>query len=278
MLLRVLREIFYGAHPPASPPEPLPQDEYGFDQAMAAMVGQGRTREVLALYDAAVAAGFYPADAEFDAAYRRGITATGSAPFPLRRRARFHNLYRLIGEVTQLEGEVAECGCFRGLSTHLTLGRLKRANPHFDGHGFHVFDSFQGLSEPIAKDIPLGDDPASARVRRMCQRGWFAASLDSVKTGLAEFPGVSYYPGWIPQSFAGLPERRYRFVNLDVDLYEPTLGALEYFWPRLVSGAIIVSDDFGWPGARDALQGFCARNSVTLETTAFDQAILRCAR
>ena len=48
-----------------------------------------------------------------------------------------------------------------------------------------------------------------------------------------------------------LAETRYRFVHIDVDIYEPTYACLEYFHPRMVEGGLIVIDDYGfpsWPG------------------------------
>ena len=270
MLWRLLREIFA-----PGPRAGLPDSETGFDQLLQSLEERGEDAASLAVYDAAVAAGIQPCDAEFDAIYRRALVATGTPPYPLRRRARFHQLYRRLEETLPLEGEIVECGCFRGLSSHLMLNRLKRAGGHFTGRGYHVFDSFEGLSEPSAADLVSGNDAAAERVRRMCRRGWFAAPLETVQQSLAEFPDVHYHPGWIPSSFAGLPERRYRFVHLDLDLHDPTLAALEYFHPRLVPGAIVVCDDYGWPGERKAIEGFCARQGISFETTPEGQAVLR---
>ena len=273
MLLRVLRDIFT-----RTPHAGLPRDEVGFERLMQEAVQHGDDAQSLALYDAAIAAGLRPCDPDFDRAYRRALAATGTPPYPLRRRSRFHTLCRLLEEVLPLEGEVAECGCFRGLSSHLILSRLKRAQPAYTGAGYHVFDSFEGLSEPSLADAVTGDSPAAERVRRMCKQGWFAAPLDEVKRALAAFPEVQFHPGWIPQSFANLPERRFRFVHLDLDLHDPTLAALEYFFPRLVHGAIVVCDDYSWPGERKAVEDFCVRRQLAIETTPHGQAVLRLAR
>jgi O-methyltransferase len=274
MLLRLLKDIFFPRRQPAG----LPTDEAGFERLMQDLVQRNQDAQALAVYDAAIAAGMRPCDPDFDRAYRAALQATGTPPYPLRRRSRFHELGRLLDETRALQGDIAECGCFRGLSSHLLLARLKRADPAFTGAGYHVFDSFEGLSDPSPADAVSGDNPAAERVRRMCKRGWFAAPLDVVKRGLAEFPGVEYHPGWIPQSFAGLPERRYRFVHLDLDLHDPTLAALEYFFPRLAPGAVVVCDDYDWPGERKAVDDFCARQGLTVATTAHGQAVLRHAR
>lgn len=273
MLLRVLREIFN-----RKPPAGMPRDEPGFERLMQDFVAQGKEAEALVVYDAAVAAGIRACGPEFDRAYRRALVATGTPPYPLRRRSRFQELVRLLGEVLELEGDIAECGCFRGLSSHLMLAELKRADPAYAGRGYHVFDSFEGLSEPGAADAVSGNDAVAERVRQMCRRGWFAAPLEVVRQGLAGFPGVHFHPGWIPASFAGVPEQRYRFVHLDLDLHDPTRDALEYFFPRLVPGAIVVCDDYGWPGERKAIDEFCARQGLALETTAHRQAVLRRGR
>jgi hypothetical protein len=269
-MLKLLREIFG-----RGTPTDLPRDETGCDKLMAELWHRENPELALAVYDAAVASGLSPCGEPFDAAYRRALLATSNQPYPLRRRPRFHSLYTLLGTVLQLDGAVAECGCFRGMSSHLMLGRLKLAEPGFTGHGYRIFDSFEGLSEPGADDAIAPDHPKAARLGQMCRAGAFAASLDTVRRGLAEFPAVEFCRGWIPQSLAGLPELRYRFVHLDLDLHDPTLAALEYFWPRLVPGGMVVCDDYDWPGARKAIEGYCSHQGVAFAATAYGQAILR---
>ena len=91
----------------------------------------------------------------------------------------------------------------------------------------------------------------------------FCGSLSEVQAVLSGFPEVTYCRGWIPESFATVPDRLYKFVRLDLDLYEPIKGALEYFYPRLGHGGVIVVDEYGfprWPGARKAVDEFCSRH------------------
>ncbi len=109
----------------------------------------------------------------------------------------------------------------------------------------------------------------------MARPGNFAATLDQVRAALGEFPAIRYYPGWIPTTFSGLTERAYRFVHVDVDLYQPTRDAVEYFYPRLSAGGIIVSDDYNWPGARRALDDLCARQNLELTVSEFKQAYVQ---
>ena len=35
--------------------------------------------------------------------------------------------------------------------------------------------------------------------------------------------------------------------HIDVDLYRPTLDSLEYFFPRMAAGGVIINDDYASP-------------------------------
>lgn len=210
----------------------------------------------------------------YDQIYQAGMIATGTRPITLRRRLRHFSLVQLFRETLPLEGLVAECGCFRGLSSYILCSFLKSADGQFNGAGYRIFDSFAGLSEPQAEDIIEGDDADAKRLRKMTQPGAFAATLETVKDNLGEFPGIEYFPGWIPDAFPDEPDVQYRFVHVDVDIYQPTRDCFEYFYPRLVPGGIIVTDDYAWPGARKAIEEFCSRSGAELKTTPHAQAYI----
>ena len=201
---------------------------------------------------------------EFDELYHRGLAVTQTPDSPGRRK-RFFQLTALAEQCAGLEGDLAECGCWRGLSSYLICSTLKKRDASVSGLGYHILDSFQGLSQPTASDDGFGF------------AGQFTAKLDEVRRNLASFPDISFHPGWIPASLAGLPERRYRFVHVDVDLFEPTDGAIRYFVPRLVSGGLLVCDDYNWPGARKAIDDYVRETGVSFFTTETSQAVIRAA-
>lgn len=211
-------------------------------------------------------------NAAFDELYLAGVLATRTSPVPLRRRDRFFLLVQEFATTLELDGLVAECGCFRGLSSYLLCSRLKRRDTHFDGTGYRVFDSFRGLSEPQREDA-IGDSDAAGTHPANVRAGRFAASLDEVQRSLAAFSGIQYFPGWIPQAFPQ-DTARYRFVHIDVDLYQPTRASLEYFWPRLVPKARMVCDDYNWPGGKRAVDEFCAARGTRARITASNQAVI----
>lgn len=182
----------------------------------------------------------------------------------LGKRIRMLNLAQLARQ-TYLPGIFAECGCFRGHSTHIiaTMMRLTgRKDP------LYVFDSFQGLSPVQPED--LTDDPRASSIQdalRAADQPLFAASLDDVKANLAEHSNIQYFPGWIPDRFAEVADKAFAFVHIDVDLYAPMRDCLAFFYPRLAKGGMIQIDDYNfidWPGCNKAVNEFLADNPPTL--------------
>ncbi|CAM8407788.1 Macrocin-O-methyltransferase [Candidatus Methylopumilus universalis] len=155
-------------------------------------------------------------------------------------------LSELLKLVSELPGDSAECGVFKGASSFLICKGNLITSPN---NVHHIFDSFKGLSEPTITDgsfWTFGD---------------LACSLDEVKLNLAEFgeSRLQFHPGWIPEKFVNIQKIYFRFVHIDVDLYEPTRDSLTFFYERMISGGIILCDDYGFtscPGATKAFDDF----------------------
>lgn len=139
-------------------------------------------------------------------------------------------------------GDTAECGVFRGASSWL----ICRSNQG-TGKTHHVFDSFEGLSEPGAGD------------GSHWRKGNLSFPEQGVREALKDFPDVRYWKGWIPARFDEVADRAFSFVHIDVDLEAPTRDSLAFFYPRLSEGAVMVCDDYGFtscPGATRACDEF----------------------
>ena len=177
---------------------------------------------------------------------------------------RFLSLIHLVKLAlgSNLEGEVAECGCYRGHSSFIISKFIKEITPE---KKFFIFDSFAGLS---AKDPDL-DRPAfqSQDEEIVTDLGRFSCSLKEVQKNLAEFLFIRYFKGYIPERFAEVTDHRFCFVHIDVDLYQPTFDALDFFYPKLVKGGIIIIDDYGsslYKGAARAVDNYLKNNTPSV--------------
>lgn len=207
-------------------------------------------------------------DYQFHQTYNTGICVTNTAPSQ-KRRERFRNLVREFEKVSKLEGEIAECGMYKGLSAYIICSTIKRLIPIYDGASFYGFDSFEGLSQPQAEDLKVNDAASQF------QKGNFSASLDLVSKNLAEFSDATLFKGWIPSRFSEVKSKNFKFIHIDVDLYQPTLDSLEFFYPRLVAGGTIVCDDYNWSGQEQAVKEYCSDQGIEFDISPYNQAVIR---
>ncbi len=150
-------------------------------------------------------------------------------------------LRELLKLVEGLEGDTAEAGTFRGTSSWFICDARKPASStHW------AFDSFEGLSAPGEAD------------GRYWRGGDLRTGAEIAARVLEDFD-ARVFQGWIPAVFGQAEIEKLVFAHIDVDLYEPTLASLEFFYPLTVSGGLIVCDDYGFttcPGARQAFDEF----------------------
>jgi Macrocin-O-methyltransferase (TylF) len=143
------------------------------------------------------------------------------------------------------EGHFAECGVYKGASAYILAKELKNAK---SSKKLHLYDSFEGLSAPAAID------------GGHWTRGDLLGGLEEVENNLRGMAThIVFHKGWIPEAFDKDSEDSFSFVHIDVDLHQPTLDALAYFYPRMSRHGVILCDDYGFetcPGARKACDDF----------------------
>jgi len=120
------------------------------------------------------------------------------------------------------------------------------------------FDSFEGLDQPGAFDIdPRSNVPFFSKGS---VKGWKANTI-SHKLSERHKCSIELIEGWIPACFKGYEDKKFVFAHIDVDLYQATMDSLEFIYERLVSGGVILFDDYGFvmcAGARKAIDEFMA--------------------
>jgi O-methyltransferase len=140
--------------------------------------------------------------------------------------------------VEKVAGDLAEVGVFRCGSARL-ICEAKGAR------ALHLFDTFAGLPSP-------GKNDGGAAF----WEGQFAASLEAAQTYLQTYPNVHFYKGLFPSTAEPVREKQFCFVHLDVDLYEATRAGVEFFYPRMTPGGVLMCHDYDAPGVRLAIEEF----------------------
>jgi len=166
-------------------------------------------------------------------------------------------LFRFLEESRGIEGNVAECGVYLGASIVPMAIYLEQ---HGIGKHIYGFDSFEGFDESVAVDLALGgaDDPQ----KRVA--GFSEASYERLARKLRWFElhgRVSLVKGYFNRTLPRFSGHTFSFVHLDCDIYESYRETLEFFYPRVSTGGVILFDEYNdppWPGCNKAVDEFFA--------------------
>lgn len=162
-------------------------------------------------------------------------------------------LYSCLQQVEIITGDVAEVGVYKGGSARFMMSALPSKH-------FWLFDTFRGL--------PYADEGCHAQ-------GDFSVVPDSLPALLDEGK-YTLIPGLFPTTIVGnddLASTTFALVHLDVDCHQSVVDGLDFFWPKLNSGGMILIHDYGWfacPGVKTAVDDFVA----TLETATYTTEIV----
>lgn len=172
--------------------------------------------------------------------------------------------------LTQLEalirqgqrGSVVEFGCFSG-TTSLYIRRL--LDQYAGDVPFHVYDSFAGLPEKTTQDMSVAGDQFRAgelcATKKQFLHNFHKAGLVPPTVHKAWFRELTTddVPGGIMLAF------------LDGDYYESIRDSLRVITPKLLSGAVIIVDDYAneaLPGAARAVDEWIRDRGVVLRVEA----------
>ena len=168
--------------------------------------------------------------------------------------ARFLAHYELFKKVVELPGVIIDLGVCRGAST-FTWAKLCEIFCPTDVrkvvYGFDTFEGFPELSkedgfENIEQDVKTGGYFGGASVERDLGLAQQAMNHDRHLKHLNRIELIrgnvtDTIPQFVASKGNGL---KVALLNCDLDLYEPTKVALEYFIPHMVHGGVIILDEY----------------------------------
>lgn len=144
---------------------------------------------------------------------------------------RMFQLWHMVGESAKLpDGDILEVGCGYGGSSLVISASAK---VHGLASQIYLIDTFSGL----VKATESIDSHKDGDMRGPEQK--------EVTQFLSEqgLPGIRIIQGVFPECCE--VDGPFRFVHIDVDIYQSMKDAFEAVWPRMVSGGIVVLDDYG---------------------------------
>jgi O-methyltransferase len=161
-------------------------------------------------------------------------------------KARFYNFWFQVERLKkeQIEGAFAELGVYKGETAKMIrlMDKTRR---------LHLFDTFSGF-----RDTDLTAE--NNKEEKYNASNFADTNLDTVRKFIGESEQVYYHVGYFPDTTKNLSENKFALVHLDADLYQPTLSALNFFYPKLSPSGVIIVHDYNhtWPGVKKAVDEF----------------------
>ncbi|MCX4969711.1 class I SAM-dependent methyltransferase [Streptomyces sp. NBC_00654] len=175
-----------------------------------------------------------------------------------------------------IPGDIVECGVWRGGSmqacakTLLSLGETERE--------LYLFDTYEGMTPPTAEDLRRDGRSAQELLDAQAKDRpiWAVASLEDVMAGFGTVPypknRIHYVRGRVEDTLPANAPERISVLRLDTDWYASTKHELEHLYSRLVSGGVLLIDDYGyWQGSRQAVDEFLEKTGERLLLLRMDE-------
>jgi len=165
-------------------------------------------------------------------------------------------------------GAFAECGVWRGGSVLAMIGALQEFGA--DDRDIHLYDTFEGMTEPTEHDTSALDPPALETWQEAegeGERAWndlFDPAIfneDAVRATLLEtgYPAdrLHLHRGPVEETLPRQAPGPLALLRLDTDWYASTRHELQHLYPLLAKGGVLIVDDYGhWQGARQAVDEY----------------------
>lgn len=177
---------------------------------------------------------------EFQKAYRLGANS-GHTLLPagqeLHVEWRVHQYIWAAWHCKHLEGDFVECGVNTGI---FSLAIMSYLNWNKIDKDFWLFDTFDGCpaDQFTPEEIAVGID-------KVHENSYFDC-YELAKRNFSPYRRAKLVRGRVPESFKDAQIDKVAYVMIDMNAVVPEIAAAEYLWPKMVSGAIMCLDDYGW--------------------------------
>lgn len=168
----------------------------------------------------------------------------------------------------QIPGAFVECGVWRGGSMMAAALALAGSTDR----ELFLFDTYEGMPPPGDVDVDYTGASAASRTANDPSRVEHitaVARLDEVRRNMAliDYPDaqIHYVAGRVEETVPAMAPDQIALLRLDTDWYESTHHELHHLFPRLVSGGVLIVDDYGhWRGARKAVDEYLDSSGIQL--------------
>jgi hypothetical protein len=199
-------------------------------------------------------------------------------PYTMTSIERLKSLIDSVKYVTdnKIDGDFVECGTWKGGSVMcmqkkmLSLDKTNRV--------FWVFDTFEGMPKPQEIDTNFRHTLAQKILDNEEKENsltWAYSNYDQTTKNILSsgYPQnkINFVKGLVEETIPITKIDKIAILRLDTDWYSSTKIELEYLYPKLARGGIMIIDDYGhWEGCKKAVDEYFENNNIAVYMNRID--------
>jgi O-methyltransferase len=168
--------------------------------------------------------------------------------------------------VKKLPGDFVECGVNTGAYSRALIDYI---DFNSTGKTFYLFDTYEGLvPSQITEEEKISGVAGYLST--------YTNVYDQVVETFSPFR-TKIIRGMVPDTLPQYDADKVCYLSIDMNVVAPEIAAAHYFWDKLVSGAVMVLDDYGFPAhiaQKKAFDAFAKEKNVPLIYIPTGQAII----
>ena len=168
--------------------------------------------------------------------------------------------------VKHLPGDFVECGVNTGAYSRALIEYI---DFNKTGKKFYLLDTYEGLvPEQITEKEKLNGVGNYLNT--------YKNVYEQVVKTFSPF-NTKIIKGAVPHTLPECDTNQICYLSIDMNVKEPEIAAANYFWDKLVSGAVLILDDYGFPGhieQKKAFDEFAAQKGVSILYVPTGQGII----
>lgn len=186
---------------------------------------------------------------------------------------RSFGLYKAIEYVIKndIQGDFVECGAWKGGQAMLMAYTLMKEG--VTDRKIWLYDTYEGMTEPCKEDWNILKGKPAIKTWKHKEKDdhneWCYAGLEEVRsnmnsTGYPEH-NLLFVKGKVEETIRENMPTQIAILRLDTDWYASTLCELEFLFPLLADGGVLILDDYGtWEGARRATDEYLKKENAQI--------------
>ncbi len=201
-------------------------------------------------------------DNEFIAAWNKGKNS-GHSFGDIDIRWRAHVACWAAQHAVKLNGDFAECGVNTGILSLTAMNMIKFETMR--DRKWWLLDTYCGL---VDRDGDKNIEEINSN---------YPDCYEIAKNNFSPYPNAILVRGTVPETLPLVTSDKIAYLSIDMNDVSPEIAAGEYFWDKLVDGAVVLLDDYGWPGHNPQLVGwneFAKKNDRTILSLPTGQGII----